>query len=85
MQLLLWALAMATVAIVPLWKSASSQVWLGHSSLLVLAEYVLSWDGVYPPYLAMATGLAAAVLFWRYMMSLLNISRKYISWLKDPS
>ncbi len=37
------------------------------SAAFVACEYILSWDSVYPPYLCVATGTMATILFWRYM------------------
>ena len=34
--------------------------------VFVLSEYILSNDNVYPPFVAMTTGAAGLILFWRY-------------------
>lgn len=67
-QLLLMVLSFCSLYIVVCWKHLTGNVWLLHTAVFVLFEYILLADGVYPVYLALATGALASVLYWRMHM-----------------
>ncbi|CAI7990450.1 hypothetical protein GBAR_LOCUS491 [Geodia barretti] len=64
-QLLIWCITVATVAMVTFHKRVTPVVWIPFNIVFVVLEYVLSYDGAYSHLLALTTASLAALLFWR--------------------
>lgn len=64
-QLLIWCITMVTIAMVIFHNQLTPNIWILFNIVFVIVEYILCYDGMYLPYLALTTATMATVLFWR--------------------
>lgn len=75
LQVLLWTMALVGVALMTLWSRMTPGVVAVYNAALVICEFILTGDDVYPLSISMVTSIVAIVTFWRlYVVGRLSLT-----------